>query len=62
MATGIGRSRVGTYHEGYEHAGSIQGGAYCNSRLNLRIAKASEIERALASMFCEKCFPNGKPE
>lgn len=51
------RSRVGTYHKGYS-----QGGAFCNSRMHVAAAVASDIERASPEMFCEKCFPNGKPE
>jgi len=50
------RSRVGTYHKGYN-----QGGAFCNGRMSVRAANASEASQASAYMFCEKCFPNGKP-
>lgn len=51
------RSRVGTYHRGYS-----QGGAFCNSRMGVSAASTSDIQRASAEMFCEKCFPKGKPE
>ena len=51
------RSRVGTYHRGYS-----QGGAFCNSRMGVRAAAQNEVDQASGHMFCEKCFPNGKPE
>jgi hypothetical protein len=50
------RSRVGTYHKGY-----TQGGAFCNSRMGVSIASAHDIARAADHMFCEKCFPSGRP-
>jgi hypothetical protein len=51
------RSRVGTYHRGQS-----QGGAFCNSRMGVTVASERDIAAAAAHMFCEKCFPNGKPE
>lgn len=51
------RSRVGTYHKGYS-----QGGAFCNSRIGVRIASDRDVAAAGSHMFCDKCFPNGKPE
>jgi len=51
------RSRVGTYHKGY-----TQGGAFCNSRMGVSIASKNDVVRAADHMFCEKCFPNGRPE
>ena len=51
------RSRVGTYHRGYS-----QGGAFCNSRMGVSKASDAEVAKAGAHMFCEKCFPNGRPE
>jgi len=50
------RSRVGTYHKGYS-----QGGAFCNSRMCVSVADDAHVAAASPEMFCEKCFPNGKP-
>lgn len=38
-----------------------QGGAFCNSRMGVRKATATEITQAKTETFCEKCFPSGKP-
>ena len=50
------RSRVGTYHRGYS-----QGGAFCNSRMGVSTASGGDVARASDHMFCEKCFPKGRP-
>ena len=50
------RSKVGTYHRGYS-----QGGAFCNSRMGVVIASDHNVQNAADHMFCEKCFPNGRP-
>ncbi len=50
------RSNNGTYHR------ASHGRAHCNQRMYIG-GKASEKTTAAAAdhMFCEKCFPNGKP-
>lgn len=54
----IKRSRKGTYHVGHSGTGHVR----CNQNLRAMPARRNEAERAGAHMFCEKCFPNGKPE
>ena len=53
----IKRSRQGTYHAGHSMTDHVN----CNTRLRATPAWLNEVERAGAHMFCEKCFPNGKP-
>lgn len=56
MTNYIARSNAGTYHKASHDR------AHCNQRMYIG-AKASTntLEKAPANMFCEKCFPNGKP-
>ena len=57
MTNYIARSNTGTYHRAsYDRA-------HCNQRMYIG-GKVSEktLAAAPAHMFCEKCFPNGKPE
>jgi hypothetical protein len=57
MINYIARSNNGTYHRASHDR------AHCNQRMYIG-GKASDntIAAAAANMFCEKCFPNGKPE
>lgn len=48
IRTPITRSRVGVYHRGLP--------ANCNQRMKVGIARASDVQKASASSFCEKCF------
>lgn len=50
------RSNNGTYHRASHDR------AHCNQRMYISGAtSAKTIEAAGENMFCEKCFPNGKP-
>jgi hypothetical protein len=54
--TTIARSSTGTYHLGLGPTCTA-----CSRRINNRPATEAEIERSAPGMWCEKCFPNGKP-
>lgn len=57
MTNYIARSNNGTYHKASHDR------AHCNHRMYISgKVSAATIEKADPSMFCEKCFPNGKPE
>jgi hypothetical protein len=52
------KSTSGTYHLGHSFA------AACNSRSGIRMnaVNLATFEKASESVFCKKCFPNGKPK
>jgi hypothetical protein len=56
MTNYIARSNNGTYHRASHDR------AHCNQRMYIS-GKVSDktVEAAAPNMFCEKCFPNGKP-
>ena len=56
MRNYIARSNTGTYHRVSHDR------AHCNQWMYVGAkVSANTIEKASANMFCEKCFPNGKP-
>jgi hypothetical protein len=53
--------KTGTYHQGWENAVITK----CSSgraRYALRPVKDAEVLAANDYLFCEKCFPEGKPK